>query len=74
MSTDARTWLKRLRELDRPAGIRIMNHHRRLIPRPSQIQLDPPCAGGHGAVREICDLILAAQGLDQAALDGVMYP
>ena len=30
--------------------------------------------GGHGAVREICDLILAAQGLDQAALDGIMNP
>lgn len=30
--------------------------------------------GGHGAVREICDLILAARGLDQAALDGIMNP
>ena len=27
--------------------------------------------GGHGAVREICDLILAAQGLDDKALDGI---
>ena len=30
--------------------------------------------GGHWAVREICDLILAAHGLDQAALDGIMNP
>lgn len=29
-------------------------------------------AGGHGAVREICDLILAARGLDQQALDGIL--
>jgi 3-deoxy-D-manno-octulosonate 8-phosphate phosphatase (KDO 8-P phosphatase) len=28
--------------------------------------------GGHGAVREICDLILAARGLDQQALDGIL--
>jgi len=28
--------------------------------------------GGHGAVREICDLILAAQGLDNKALDGIL--
>ena len=28
--------------------------------------------GGRGAVREICDLILAAQGLDQIALDGIL--
>lgn len=27
--------------------------------------------GGHGAVREICDLILAARGLDQQVLDGI---
>jgi 3-deoxy-D-manno-octulosonate 8-phosphate phosphatase (KDO 8-P phosphatase) len=27
--------------------------------------------GGNGAVREICDLILAAQGLDQQVLDGI---
>ena len=27
--------------------------------------------GGHGAVREICDLILAAQGLDDTALEGI---
>ena len=30
--------------------------------------------GGHGAVREICDLILAARGLDQAVLDGILNP
>jgi 3-deoxy-D-manno-octulosonate 8-phosphate phosphatase (KDO 8-P phosphatase) len=30
--------------------------------------------GGRGAVREICDLVLAAQGLDQAALDGILEP
>ena len=29
-------------------------------------------AGGDGAVREICDLILAARGLDDAALDGIL--
>ncbi len=29
-------------------------------------------AGGHGAVREICDLILAARGLDQQVLDGIL--
>jgi 3-deoxy-D-manno-octulosonate 8-phosphate phosphatase (KDO 8-P phosphatase) len=28
--------------------------------------------GGHGAVREICDLILAARGLDQKVLDGIL--
>lgn len=28
--------------------------------------------GGHGAVREICDLILAARGLDQQALEGIL--
>ena len=28
--------------------------------------------GGRGAVREICDLILAARGLDQQALDGIL--
>ena len=28
--------------------------------------------GGHGAVREICDLILAAQGLDVEALEGIL--
>ena len=31
-----------------------------------------PRAGGHGAVRDICDLILAARGLDQAVLDGIL--
>ena len=30
--------------------------------------------GGRGAVREICDLILAAQGLDSKALDGILNP
>ncbi|MGD8345769.1 MAG: HAD hydrolase family protein [Lysobacterales bacterium] len=30
--------------------------------------------GGHGAVREICDLILAARGLDDAALEGILSP
>ena len=30
--------------------------------------------GGLGAVREICDLVLAAQGLDQAVLDGILAP
>ena len=29
-------------------------------------------AGGHGAVREICDLILAAQGLDQQIFDRIL--
>jgi len=29
-------------------------------------------SGGNGAVREICDLILAAQGLDQQVLDGIL--
>jgi len=29
-------------------------------------------AGGRGAVREICDLILAARGLDQRVLDGIL--
>jgi len=28
--------------------------------------------GGHGAVREICDLILAARGLDRLVLDGIL--
>jgi 3-deoxy-D-manno-octulosonate 8-phosphate phosphatase (KDO 8-P phosphatase) len=28
--------------------------------------------GGNGAVREVCDLILAAQGLDQQVLDGIL--
>jgi 3-deoxy-D-manno-octulosonate 8-phosphate phosphatase (KDO 8-P phosphatase) len=28
--------------------------------------------GGHGAVREICDLILAARGLDQRVLDDIL--
>lgn len=28
--------------------------------------------GGHGAVREICDLILAARGLDQQVLEGIL--
>jgi len=28
--------------------------------------------GGHGAVRQICDLILAARGLDQHFLDGIL--
>ena len=28
--------------------------------------------GGEGAVREICDLILGARGLDQRALDGIL--
>jgi len=28
--------------------------------------------GGRGAVREICDLILAARGLDQRVLDGIL--
>jgi 3-deoxy-D-manno-octulosonate 8-phosphate phosphatase (KDO 8-P phosphatase) len=28
--------------------------------------------GGHGAVREICDLIMAARGLDQQVLDGIL--
>jgi len=28
--------------------------------------------GGRGAVREICDLILAARGLDQLVLDGIL--
>ncbi len=31
-------------------------------------------AGGRGAVREICDLVLAAQGLDEAALNGILEP
>jgi len=29
-------------------------------------------AGGHGAVREICDLLLAAQGLDDLALERIL--
>jgi 3-deoxy-D-manno-octulosonate 8-phosphate phosphatase (KDO 8-P phosphatase) len=28
--------------------------------------------GGYGAVREVCDLILAARGLDQQVLDGIL--
>jgi 3-deoxy-D-manno-octulosonate 8-phosphate phosphatase (KDO 8-P phosphatase) len=28
--------------------------------------------GGKGAVREICDLLLAARGLDQRVLDGIL--
>ena len=28
--------------------------------------------GGRGAVREICDMILAAQGLDQRVLEGIL--
>jgi len=28
--------------------------------------------GGNGAVREICDLILASQGLDRKVLDGIL--
>ena len=28
--------------------------------------------GGRGAVREICDLVLAARGLDQLVLDGIL--
>ena len=28
--------------------------------------------GGRGAVREICDLVLAAQNLDGAALEGIL--
>ncbi len=28
--------------------------------------------GGHGAVREVCDLIMAARGLDQKILDEIM--
>lgn len=31
-------------------------------------------AGGKGAVREICNLILKAQGLEQNALDGFLNP
>ena len=30
--------------------------------------------GGHGAVREICNLILAAQGLDRSILAGIVQP
>lgn len=30
--------------------------------------------GGEGAVREICDLILAARGLDQLVLNGILNP
>jgi len=29
-------------------------------------------SGGNGAVREICDLILASQDLDQSVLDGIL--
>jgi 3-deoxy-D-manno-octulosonate 8-phosphate phosphatase (KDO 8-P phosphatase) len=28
--------------------------------------------GGRGAVREICNLLLAARGLDQQVLDGIL--
>jgi 3-deoxy-D-manno-octulosonate 8-phosphate phosphatase (KDO 8-P phosphatase) len=31
-----------------------------------------PRAGGRGAVRDICDLILAARGLDRVVLDGIL--
>lgn len=31
-----------------------------------------PHSGGRGAVRDICDLILAARGLDQQALDEIL--
>jgi 3-deoxy-D-manno-octulosonate 8-phosphate phosphatase (KDO 8-P phosphatase) len=31
-----------------------------------------PRSGGRGAVRDICDLILAARGLDQQALDEIL--
>ena len=31
-----------------------------------------PRAGGQGAVRDVCDLILAARGLDQVVLDGIL--
>jgi 3-deoxy-D-manno-octulosonate 8-phosphate phosphatase (KDO 8-P phosphatase) len=31
-------------------------------------------SGGHGAVREICDLILHAQGHDQALLESILNP
>lgn len=31
-----------------------------------------PRAGGHGAVRDVCDLILAARGLDQVVLEGIL--
>ena len=31
-----------------------------------------PRSGGYGAVRDICDLILAAQGADQMVLDGIL--
>lgn len=30
--------------------------------------------GGHGAVREICDLVLAARGLDDHALEEILTP
>lgn len=33
-----------------------------------------PSAGGHGAVREICNLILAAQGLDRQVLESILQP
>ena len=33
-----------------------------------------PHAGGHGAVRDICDLILAARGLDRVVLEGILGP
>lgn len=31
-----------------------------------------PRSGGHGAVRDLCDLILAARGLDQTVLDQIL--
>ena len=31
-----------------------------------------PRPGGHGAVRDLCDLILAARGLDQLVLDQIL--
>ena len=31
-----------------------------------------PRPGGHGAVRDLCDLILAARGLDQQVLDQIL--
>jgi 3-deoxy-D-manno-octulosonate 8-phosphate phosphatase (KDO 8-P phosphatase) len=33
-----------------------------------------PRTGGQGAVRDICDLILAARGLDQVVLDSILGP
>jgi hydrogenase expression/formation protein HypD len=70
VSTDARTWLKRLRDLDRPAGIRIMNvcgGHERSITHdglrsalPADIELIP----GPGCPVCVCpeeDIYLAMQ-------------